>query len=184
MRKTMRKTTMFVAVALLAAVSFIAFSPVAVAFAADPADDAEPLRITLEQYVVIPPSDEGEDEEFIVLGGERMTPQGTIIEYRLYVANVSDEPIGDLVLGLPVPVGTAFVEASDRFDRENALLQASVDGGETFRTPPVKYVVKQDDGTEIETIATADIYTDLRLVFLTAISSGEEVEATYRVEVR
>lgn len=180
-RRSLRNSN-FVAVAFVAvALLTMVVGGNAIVEAVD--SDTEPLLIDLAQFVVIPTEEDGE-EQLVPLEEDAWHPAGTIVEYALTVKNVSEKDVGDLVLGLLVPHGTEYIEGSERYDRDGALLQFSIDGGDTFRNPPVKYVVKLDDGTEVEKVATADMYTDLRLVFLRAISSDEEVGATYRVVVR
>ena len=62
----------------------------------------EPLQLTLEQFAVIPPQEEGAPEELIPFTEETAEP-GTVIEYRLVARNMTDEPIPDIILQLLVP---------------------------------------------------------------------------------
>lgn len=179
----MKDSSVAVVITLVATLLFVGFGSFHPVLAADNVSESDPLTIVLDQFVVVPPVKEGEGEAFVALVDEHLTPQGTIIEYGFTVKNVSDDAIEDLVLGLDVPIGTTYMESSEVYDRTAALLQFSIDGGESFRAAPVTYIEIQPDGTEVHKVATAEMYTDLRLVFLRAMSPGEEVYATYRVVV-
>ena len=143
----------------------------------------EPLLLTLTQYRVI----EDETEP----GGERFEPSegdegaaGMVVEYRLTAKNVSSQPLTDLILRLLIPQGTVYLAGKEQFDRTSALLQFSIDGGQTFRTAPLRYIIVHPDGREEQAIATPDMYTDLRLVFLRSLTPGEEVTFAYRVQIQ
>lgn len=141
----------------------------------------EPIELTLAVFTVL--VDEESGEEVLVPFEDEEGEPGTVIEYQLRVANVSDVALEDIILRLDVPAGTVYVDGSERLDRATMLLQFSIDEGQTFRTPPVRYTVQQEDGSLIQQIAGPEQYTNLRLVFLRALESGEEVIFTYRVEV-
>ncbi|NLN20141.1 MAG: hypothetical protein GX162_12840 [Firmicutes bacterium] len=142
----------------------------------------EPLRLTLEQFAVIPPQEEGASEELVPFT-EEMAEPGTVIEYHLVARNMTGEPIKDIILQLLVPQGTHYLDGQENYDRSTLLLQFSIDGGETFRTPPIRYITVTLEGRRVQAVATADMYTDLRLVFLAPLAAHEEVRFSYRVEI-
>lgn len=108
---------------------------------------------------------------------------GTTIEYELAVTNVSDNPIGDIVLAPEIPAGTTYVGGSEQLGDGALLLQFSIDGGQTFRVPPIRYVVTDSNENELEMIATSDLYTDLRIALLRSLEPTEQVSFSYRVKV-
>lgn len=142
----------------------------------------EPLQLTLDQYVVIAPDDENDREKLIPFDGESGAP-GTEILYQLAAKNNSDEPLNDVILTLPVPGGTQYVERSENLDRSAMIIQFSIDGGADFRLPPLRYAVQDEDGNTKMVMAGPEMITHLRLVFLRALAAGEEVGFSYRVVV-
>lgn len=146
------------------------------------AEEADPLHVGLDQYVVVFSEDNG-DEQLVPLSADEMMPSGTVIEYAVTVRNAGSEFIDDIVLGLVVPIGTMYVETGETLDESVALLQFSIDGGATYRTPPVIYMEEGEGGVSVRRTATPDMFTHLRLVFLRAIRPEEELMFRYRVQV-
>lgn len=142
----------------------------------------DPLKLDLQQFVVVRAEDEPDGERLLPLGEDNGAP-GTVIEYRLTATNVSESPLSDIILGLHIPQGTRYLDGYARHDRSIGLLQFSIDSGETYRTPPILYYVEDDEGNRVQQTATADMYTTLRWVLLRALEPGEEVRFAFRVEV-
>lgn len=143
---------------------------------------SEPLQLILEQFTVVP-SDEAPEGEMLVPFSDNEGTPGTVIEYQLKALNVSEASLSDMILRLHVPAGTRYLEDSERFDPSVTLVQFSMDAGETYRTPPILYFVEDEQGNREQRVASADMYTDLRLVFLRPLAPGEEVVFAYRVQV-
>lgn len=143
---------------------------------------SEPLQLILEQYTVVQSAEEPDMELLLPFTDNEGAP-GTVIEYQVRAVNVSEVPLADIILRLHVPVGTRYLEGSERYDRLVTLVQFSIDAGQTYRTPPILYFVEDAEGNRVQRIATADMYTDLRLVFLRPLAPAEEVIFSYRVQV-
>lgn len=140
----------------------------------------EPLALRLTQFQVVTA---GEDESLVPVEEAELT-SGAVIEYQLTAVNVSDAALSDIILQLWIPAGTRYLDGTERLERSAMLLQFSIDGGASFRAAPVRYTRMSEDGSPVQAIATADMYTDLRLVFLRPLAPGEEVQFAYRVELR
>lgn len=144
-------------------------------------DGGQTFRVPMNRDLVIDGASQVM-ERFLPFDGEGALP-GTVIEYELTAVNVSDIPLGDIILRLGIPAGTHYIEGSEQMERSTMLLQFSIDGGQSYRTAPIRYLVQQEDGSQRQVIASADMYSDLRLVFLRPLVPGEEVNFAYRVMV-
>src|SRR5690606_29034191 len=130
---------------------FIAVGAVAVAGGIAGAAD-QPLQMTLYQFLVIPADGEGGEEQIVPFVGDEAVP-GDVIEYQLVVTNVGETAIEDIILRLRVPAGTRYVTDAAWTDHSMMLLQFSIDGGQEFRTPPIRYFVEEEDGTRVQRVA-------------------------------
>lgn len=81
----------------------------------------------VEKEITVQQSD-GTSETQLVSAAE-VTP-GEKIVYTVAFTNDSAEPATDIVLAMPVPVDVRFLEGTA--DKDGAIVQYSVDGGETF----------------------------------------------------
>lgn len=120
-------------------------------------------------------------------GSERFTPvsealPGDVVEYRLHVRNESgtDHGPGRVVVSVPIPEMVAYVpDSAGPPDEERVLIEFSVDGGETYATPPV---LIEEDGVRT-TVPPAD-YDHVRWTLVVPLEAGAEETLYYRVEVR
>lgn len=144
----------------------------------------EPLQLSMSHFaVIIEEADEGTQERLLPFDEALHAKPGSVIEFHLVARNSSEKSLDDILLTVPVPKGTVFLAGSELFERSIGLLQFSIDGGRVFRAPPIRYELQREDGSMVTTTATAEMYTDLRLVFLRPLAPGEEVAFSYRVWV-
>lgn len=141
----------------------------------------EALQVTLDQFVVESTTEEGR-ERLLPFDGQS-GPPGTVLEYQLTVENTRDAPLSDIILTLPIPEGTRYVETAEDTQSFAMLLQLSIDGGESFRVPPIRYIVEKEDGRQEYVVAGPEMITHLRLIFLQPLSVRGQEHFSYRVVV-
>lgn len=141
---------------------------------------ANPIDIRLEIYVVsLVTRDDGTREERFAQTTEARP--GQTVEYRLFVANVSEQtlPAGIVTVLGPVPEGTEYVPNSATASSDDLLTEFSADRGRTFSEPPI--IV----GTgENRTVADPTDYDTVRWTVLVDLEPEAEVPLVYRVIVR
>ncbi len=171
------------AVALLTAAALFAGT----ALAQDdslPQDDApvqdDPLAYRLEIFVVSHVTrDDGTREERYTEASEARP--GQMVEYRIFVENVSDTtlPAGLVQIRLPVPEGTEYVPNSATPSSDRVLTEFSADRGRSFSEPPV--LIGND---EQRSVADPTTYEEIRWTFFVELEPGQEEALVYRVIVR
>lgn len=143
------------------------------------AASTSPLQVRQEIYVVSEVTkDDGTKEERF---SEASTAfPGQVVEYRLFVTNVSDTtlPAGIVKVSSPVPSGMSYIEDSATPSSERILTEFSADGGATYSKPPV-LIGSGDD----RKVAAPDAYTDVRWTLLVPMEPGEVEPFFYRVTV-
>ena len=140
----------------------------------------DPLAYRLEIYVVSHVTrDDGTREERYTETTEARP--GQMVEYRVFVENVSETtlPAGVVQIRLPVPEGTEFVPNSATPTSDRVLTEFSADGGRTFSEPPV---LIGDD--EQRRVAEPSDYDEIRWTFFVELEPGQEETLVYRVIVR
>ncbi len=100
---------------------------------------------------------------------------GELLVWRLTARRSQAEPLADVLLDLPIPDGTAYVEGSSQLLRltdEDALAPAdavahrllySADGGATYAAAPLTRTITNDDGTTSTEIIAPQSYTHVRV---------------------
>ncbi len=111
----------------------------------------------------------------------RNTKPGDVLKYTIRYQNAGKaEARGAKILD-PVPQSTSYVGGSA--EGENADLLFSLDG-KTFRHPEqLTYKVRQSDGTEVEYIATPDMYTHVQWILRQPVPPGGEGMVSFKVKV-
>lgn len=142
-----------------------------------PAAVASPLQSDMKRYLV----EKGEDGQEVLTEVNQVKP-GQIIEYTLRWSNVSDADLAEVSIVGPVPQYTTYL-AGTAVNLGAKLPQFSIDGGTTYKNEPVTYKVKMADGSEVERVATPDMYTHVRWL-LERMISKQELTLKYRVQVR
>jgi uncharacterized repeat protein (TIGR01451 family) len=145
----------------------------------------EPVIVRLEAFIVstITKEDGTTEEQFTEAKEAR---PGQVVEYRVVVTNISDEtlPASNAAITGPIPATTTYIADSATPSSENAGLEYSADGGQTFSVPPVMIKVKNDNGEEVEVAATPEQYTAARWTILQALEPKQEIIFKYRVTVK
>ena len=114
---------------------------------------------------------------------------GDIVQWVLKARNESEGPLKGVVLVIPVPPQTKYVEGSAtplRLGTTVITPEFSYDGGQTYGKPPLKKKVKVVvQGKEVikEVVVPPEQYTHVRWV-LPELPPGHQVEVSIRTVVR
>jgi uncharacterized repeat protein (TIGR01451 family) len=136
-----------------------------------------PLQSSMTAYLV----EKGEDGKETLTEVNQVKP-GQTIEYALRYSNVSDGDLAEVNIVGPVPAGTNYL-AGSALPQDGARPQFSIDNGASYKSEPVTYKVKMADGTELEKVATPDMYTHVSWT-LPKLLAKQQLSLTYRVQVR
>ncbi len=143
-----------------------------------------PIVTSVESYIVSQVTGEdGKKEERFSQSGK--VYRGQIIEYRL-IANNQGEitlPEGIVVLAMPIPQGTAYVDGSATPSSEEVLTEFTVDN-ENFGEQPLMDKIASNDGVEEEVIIDPNRYKAVRWTLLTPFEPSQETTFVYRVKVQ
>lgn len=122
------------------------------------------------------------EEQFVP--AETVDP-GNIIEYRVNLLNQGDTVLERVQASGPVPESTFYLDNSASAP-EDAWLEFSIDGGETFDTAPIMVTIVNDEGEEEEIEVPPEDYTAVRWTLLVPLEAGAEQSKSfsYRVQVR
>jgi len=135
-----------------------------------------PLMGTMKSFLV----EVDEDDEEVLTETDQVKP-GQVIEYALNYGNVTDGNLTDVKIVGPIPAGTVYL-AGTAVVRDEIVPNFSIDGGVIYKPEPVLYTVKQDDGTEVERLATPDMYTHVRWTIKNLLAQ-QKIILNYRVKV-
>ncbi|MDH3384362.1 MAG: hypothetical protein OEM42_09905, partial [Deltaproteobacteria bacterium] len=98
------------------------------------------------------------------------TGPGDVLMYTIRYENKGKAEARDAKIIDPVPQNTSYIGEST--EGEGAEITFSLDG-KTFGLPPMlTYRVKQADGTEVEHVATPDMYTHIQWKLKKAVPPG------------
>lgn len=106
---------------------------------------------------------------------------GDVVRYRLRFTNVTGGEVRGVVFTNPVPARLRYVERSATADRDDVVIDYSIDGGQTYAARPM--VVEIVDGERVERPAPPEAYTHVRWTVRGAVSSGAMVTAEFRAEL-
>jgi uncharacterized repeat protein (TIGR01451 family) len=150
----------------------------ALAVSAGAAAASANLTGTLEAYRVVV-NDEGVEK---FLPADNARPKD-VIEYRLTYSNAGDEPIQQILITDPVPIGTKLLNPAAP-QPKTARVEFSVDGGKNYQQWPI--MVKKTDGNGEEKLveATPDMVTHIRWTLTEAIRPKGNVTLTYRTVIK
>ena len=116
------------------------------------------------------------------LPAENARPSDTI-EYRLVYANTGDEPIRNVLITDPIPLGTRMIHPSAT-QPKTGKVEFSVDGGKNFQPWPVLIKKTTEDGKETVVEATPEMVTHIRWALADAIQPDGSITLTYRAVVK
>jgi len=111
------------------------------------------------------------------------TRSGDLIVYTIAYANPTEEPVGDASLVGPVPAATVYVAGSAE-KRVGMEQRFSIDGGKSFKAPPITYKVRKPDGAVEEKPAPPEMFTHVRWVLSDAVPPGGSGSVSYKVRVK
>lgn len=138
---------------------------------------ASPLQSTMTAYLV----EKGDDGQDVLTEVSQVKP-GQTIEYALQYSNVSDADLAEVSIVGPVPQGTSYL-AGTAMNMGASVPQFSIDDGVTYKPEPLTFKVKMADGSEVEKVATPDMYTHVRWM-LEKLIAKQQLTLKYRVQVR
>jgi uncharacterized repeat protein (TIGR01451 family) len=143
-----------------------------------------PVEVKLEGYLVnvVTKEDGTQEEEFVAATEAR---PGQVVEYRVFVTNVSSEtlPASNALITGPVPATTAYIADTATPTSAEAKLEFSADGGQTFAEKPL--LEKTNDQGETELVeALPEEYTAARWAILIPLEPQQTLTFTYRVTVK
>lgn len=151
------------------------------------AQSAEPVKLTLTSVRVVQENKEGQPRE--IFQPALAVKPGDVLEWRLEAENTTERPLRQVVLVIPIPRETRYLEGSAlALERGNTRLLPlfSYDGGQTYGLPPLKRKVKvNENGKELEKEVEVkpEEYTHARWV-LPELAPKEKVLLKLRTIVR
>jgi uncharacterized repeat protein (TIGR01451 family) len=132
------------------------------------------LTNTIFEVVTITAQDGSQKDEWQqpdkLLPGER-------VGYQIDVKNNSTESVADIVIANPIPENTVYVQDSAK--GLNALIEFSVNNGETFALPAELFIEK--DGKRMQ--AQAADYTQVRWTLNKPLAAGASSSVQYIVKI-
>ena len=136
------------------------------------------LTGTIEAYRVVV-ADKGVEN---FLPADNARPKDTI-EYRLVYTNTGDEPIKNVLITDPVPIGTRLLQPTASRPKDGKV-EFSVDGGKNFHPWPVMVKKTTLDGKHKMVEATPDMVTHIRWTVGEAIRPDDSITLSYRTVVK
>ena len=108
--------------------------------------------------------------------------KGDVVVYSISYANEGKAKAREASIIGPIPEGTAFIPESAR--GRGAVLRCSIDGGKSFHEYPARYTVEAPDGTLVQKVAPAEMYTHVKWLHPEPILPGQEGHVSFKVSVR
>jgi uncharacterized repeat protein (TIGR01451 family) len=106
---------------------------------------------------------------------------GDVVEYRLVFTNLNAVAVRNIELKDPIPTGLRYVLASAKTDRDDTLIEFSIDGGKTYSAQPMVEVIV--DGKPVERPAPVQRYTHVRWTVQGSIQPGAQVTAEFQARL-
>ncbi len=121
------------------------------------------------------------DERHRGLADSNALLPGDVVEYRLVFTNLNATPVRSIELKDPIPSGLRYVIASAKTDRDDTLIEYSIDGGATFSAQPMIEVMV--DGKPQQRPAPVQRYTHVRWTVQGWVQPGAQVTAEFRARL-
>ena len=110
------------------------------------------------------------------------TGPGDVLQYTIRYENKSKVEARDAKIVDPVPPSTSYINGSA--EGVGAAITFSIDG-KTFQPPTLlKYRVRQPDGTEVEHVATSDMYSHIQWKLIKPVPPGGTGSVSFQVTVQ
>ncbi len=106
---------------------------------------------------------------------------GDVIHYRLVFTNITDVAVRRVEFNDPLPAGLRYVGESAAADRDDVVIDYSIDGGATFSAQPM--IEEIVDGMRVRKPAPPDRYTHIRWRIEGWVQPGAQVTAEFRAKL-
>jgi uncharacterized repeat protein (TIGR01451 family) len=106
---------------------------------------------------------------------------GDVVRYRLTFTNVTPHAVKSVVFDNPLPAGLRYQGGTAVVDREQVVIQYSIDGGKSYSAQPMIEV--EVDGKRVQRPAPADMYTHIRWSVQGSVLPGAAVHAEFRAQL-
>jgi uncharacterized repeat protein (TIGR01451 family) len=106
---------------------------------------------------------------------------GDVVQYRLVFTNVNAVPVRNIALNDPIPSGLRYVGASAAADRDDTVVEFSIDGGVTFAAEPM--IEEMVDGKPVLKPAPPERYTHVRWTVQGWVQPGATVTAEFQAQL-
>ena len=103
---------------------------------------------------------------------------GDVLRYQLRFTNQNRGDVRGVVFTNPVPTGLHYVDGSAGADRNDVVVEYSIDDGRTYSARPMMSRVVQ--GKRVQVPAPPERYTHVRWTVRGSISPGASVTAEFR----
>lgn len=158
--------------------SLFVASALAISAAAAFAAENGPLQITMNAYAITADAQGNE----VATQTKEVDPKQTV-EFRAIYKNNSADPLSGVIVTGPIPKTTEY-QAGTNQAPVAANFEVSIDGGKTFEGEPVKRMVKDETGQEVEAVIPPAQYTHVRWMPTDGIPGNAEQVYSYRVKVK
>ncbi len=106
---------------------------------------------------------------------------GDVVRYRLTFTNVTPHAVKSVVFDNPLPAGLRYQGGTAASDREEVMIQYSIDAGKSYSAQPMIEV--EVDGKRVQRPAPADMYTHIRWSVQGSVLPGAVVHAEFRAQL-
>ncbi|HEY7193210.1 MAG TPA: hypothetical protein VH439_05670 [Gemmatimonadales bacterium] len=103
---------------------------------------------------------------------------GDVVRYQLRFTNPNQGDVRGVVFTNPVPQGLRYVDGSAGADRQDVVVEYSIDGGKTYSARPM--VSEVVAGKRVQKPAAAEQYSHVRWTVRGSIAPGASVTAEFR----
>jgi uncharacterized repeat protein (TIGR01451 family) len=137
------------------------------------------LKLLVEKEIIVEDKEGNKRTEWQEV---KNTDPGDVLRYTIHYINKGNAEARNVVIVDPIPEGTSYI--SNSAEGKDSEITFSLDG-KTFQTPSMlKYKVKQADGTEVEYVATPEMYTHIRWKLLKPVLPGSSGNLSFKVKVK
>jgi uncharacterized repeat protein (TIGR01451 family) len=106
---------------------------------------------------------------------------GDVVRYRLTFTNVTPHAVKSVVFDNPLPAGLRYQSGTAASDRQQVVIQYSIDSGKSYSAQPMIEV--EVDGQRVQRPAPADMYTHIRWSVQGSVLPGAVVRAEFRAQL-
>jgi uncharacterized repeat protein (TIGR01451 family) len=139
------------------------------------AEPARALAVTAENLM----AGDARHQALVAKGSDAATVlPGDVVRYRLRFTNLTQGDVRGVVFNNPVPKGMRYVGGSAGADRNDVIMEYSIDGGRAYAARPM--VTQVVDGKRVQVPASPEQYSHVRWTVRGSISPGASVTAEFR----